>query len=79
MNIYKYQILKYLESKDISIKELKLNSKDELLNKYFNHIDKNELTKYLNKRKQRLSNIAKYKHISEQKIFIDWGNISIWI
>ena len=79
MNIYKYQILKYLESKNISIKELKFNSKDELLNKYFNHIDKNELTKYLNKRKQRLSNIAKYKHISEQKIFIDWGNISIWI
>jgi len=79
MNIYKYQILKYLESKNVSIKELKFNSKDELLNKYFNHIDKNELTKYLNKRKQRLSNIAKYKHISEQKIFIDWGNISIWI
>ena len=79
MNIYKYQILKYLESKNISIKELKFNSKDELLNKYFNNINKNELTKYLNKRKQRLSNIAKYKHISEQKIFIDWGNISIWI
>ena len=79
MNIYKYQILKYLESKNVSIKELKFNSKDELLNKYFNHIDKNELTKYLNKRKQRLSNIAKHKHISEQKIFIDWGNISIWI
>ena len=79
MNIYKYQILKYLESKNVSIKELKFNSKDELLNKYFNHIDKNELTKYLNKRKQRLSNIAKYKHISEQKIIIDWGNISIWI
>ena len=79
MNIYKYQILKYLESKNISIKELKCNSKDELFNKYFNHIDKNELAKYLNKRKQRLSNIAKYKHISEQKIFIDWGNISIWI
>ena len=79
MNIYKYQILKYLESKNISIKELKLNSKDELLNKYFNNINKNELTKYLNKRKQRLSNIVMYKHTSEQKIFIDWGNISIWI
>jgi hypothetical protein len=79
MNIYKYQILKYLESKNVSIKELKFNSKDELLNKYFNHIDKNELTKYLNKRKQRLSNIAKYKHTSDQKIIIDWGNISIWI
>jgi hypothetical protein len=79
MNIYKYQILKYLESKNVSIKELKFNSKDELLNKYFNNINKNELAKYLNKRKQRLSNIVMYKHISEQKIFIDWGNISLWI
>ena len=79
MNIYKYQILKYLESKNISIKELKFCSKDELLHKYFNHIDKNELSKYLNKRKKRLSKFVRYKHTAEEKIFIDWGIITIWI
>ena len=79
MNIYKYQIWKYLESKNQSIKELKNCPKDELLHKYLKYVDKNELTKYLNKRKQRQPDISKYKHISEQKIMIVWANISLWI
>ena len=79
MNIYKYQILKYLESKNLSIKEFKNCPKDELLNKYLKYVDKNELTKYLNKRKKRQPDISKYKHISEQKIIIVWANISLWI
>ena len=79
MNIYKYQILKYLESKNLSIKELKNCPKDELLNKYLKFVDKSELTKYLNKRKQRQPDISKYKNISEQKIIIVWDNIYLWI
>ena len=79
MNIYKYQILKYLESKNISIKELKFNSKDELLNKYFNNINKNELAKYLNKRKNRTVNkdVISSSEIHKPKIIIEWSNLSL--
>jgi hypothetical protein len=77
MNIYKYQILKYLENQNYNnIKELKTLSKDELINKYIKNINKSELTKYLNKRKQReifIHNTAK------QKITIDWNNAFVWL
>ena len=33
MNVYKYQIIKYLEIKNCNIKELKTLSKEELLKK----------------------------------------------
>ena len=77
MNIYKYQILKYLENQNYNnIKELKTLSKDELINKYIKNINKNELTKYLNKRKQREIFIH---NTSKQKITIDWNNAFVWL
>ena len=77
MNIYKYQILKYLENQNYNnIKELKTLSKDELLNKYIKNINKSELTKYLNKRKQREIFIH---NTSKQKITIDWNNAFVWL
>lgn len=77
MNIYKYQILKYLENQNYNnIKELKTLSKDELINKYIKNINKSELTKYLNKRKQREIFIH---NTSKQKITIDWNNAFVWL
>ena len=73
MNIYKYQILKYLESKNHkNIKEVKTMSKDEILKKYMN-IDKNELSIYLNKRKQRQLKTIIHDPSKKTKIIIDWN------
>ena len=77
MNIYKYQILKYLENQNYkNIKDLKILSKEELLNKFSKNIDRNELSKYLNKRKAREVIIH---HTSKIKIIIDWNNPFVWL
>ena len=76
MSIYKYQILKYLENHSHkNIKELKVLSKHELIKQYIKKIDKNELSKYLNKRKQRET----YIFTSKQIIKIDWSNVYVWL
>jgi hypothetical protein len=76
MSIYKYQILKYLENHSHkNIKELRVLSKHELIKQYIKKIDKNELSKYLNKRKQRET----YIFTSKQIIKIDWSNVYVWL
>lgn len=77
MNIYKYQILKYLENQNCkNIKELRLLPKDDLIQKYLKNIDKNELSQYLNKRKSREVIIH---NASKTKIIIDWNNAFVWL
>ena len=49
-NIYKYQILKYLENQNIPIKDIKILPKEEIL-KLYKHVNLNDLKLYLNKRK----------------------------
>jgi hypothetical protein len=73
MNVYKYQIIKYLETKNFNIKELKTLSKEELLKKYKN-IDKNDLSIYLNKRKQRQMKTIIHDPSKKTKIIIDWNH-----
>ncbi len=73
MNVYKYQIIKYLETKNCNIKELKTLSKEELLKKYKN-IDKNDLSIYLNKRKQRQMKTIIHDPSKKTKIIIDWNH-----
>jgi hypothetical protein len=76
MSVYKYQILKYLENQSHkNIKELKVLSKHELIKQYIKKIDKKELSKYLNKRKQRET----YIFTSKQIIKIDWSNVYVWL
>ncbi len=79
MNIYKYQLIKYLENQSIPLKNIKILPKEEIL-KLYKHINLNDLTKYLNKRKTRNRN--KIIHNPERKklvLIIDWSNVSIWI
>ncbi len=79
MNIYKYQLIKYLENQSIPLKDIKILPKEEIL-KLYKHINLNDLTKYLNKRKTRNQN--KIIHNTERKklvLNIDWSNVSIWI
>ena len=79
MNIYKYQLIKYLENQSIPLKDIKILPKEEIL-KLYKHINLNDLTKYLNKRKTRNQN--KIIHNTERKklvLIIDWSNVSIWI
>ena len=72
MNIYKYQILKYLENQNIPIKDIKILPKDEIL-KLYNHVNLNDLKIYLNKRKSRKQ--KQIIHIPEKvKITIDWND-----
>ena len=76
MSVYKYQILKYLENQSHkNIKELRVLSKHELIKQYIKKIDKKELSKYLNKRKQRET----YIFTSKQIIKIDWSNVYVWL
>ena len=76
MSIYKYQILKYLENHSHkNIKELRVLSKHELIKQNNKKIDKKELSKYLNKRKQRET----YIFTSKQIIKIDWSNVYVWL
>ena len=71
MNIYKYQILKYLENQNIPIKDIKVLPKDEIL-KLYNHVNLNDLKIYLNKRKTRKkNNIIHYPE--KVKVVIDWN------
>jgi hypothetical protein len=42
MNIYKYQILKYLENQNIPIKDIKILPKEEIL-KLYKHVNLNDL------------------------------------
>lgn len=72
MNIYKYQILKYLENKNLSIKEIKSLPKDEIL-KIYHNLNFNELKMYLNKRKSRKQKII-VNNSEPIKIIIDWNN-----
>ena len=54
MNLYKYQIIKFLLTQNkIDVKTLKKMNKDELL-KEIQNIDKKQLSMYLNKRKQEI-------------------------
>lgn len=79
MNIYKYQLIKYLENQSIPLKDIKILPKEEIL-KLYKHINLNDLKKYLNKRKTRNQN--KIIHNTERKklvLNIDWSNVSIWI
>jgi len=77
MNIYKYQILKYLENQNIPIKDIKILPKEEIL-KLYKHVNLNDLKLYLNKRKTRNQN--KIIHYPERiKVVIDWENVSVWI
>ena len=79
MNIYKYQFIKYLENRNIPLKDIKHLPKDEILRMY-KDINLNDLTPFLNKRKTRNRN--KIIHYPERKklvLLIDWGNTSIWI
>ena len=72
MNIYKYQIIKYLENQNIPIKDIKILPKDEIL-KLYNHVNLNDLKIYLNKRKSRKQN--KVIHYPEKvKVVIDWND-----
>ena len=71
MNVYKYQIIKYLESKNFDTRELKLLPKEVLLSKC-EHLNKNILDKFVNKRKSR-ENIIKYVSSDKHKITIDWN------
>jgi hypothetical protein len=77
MNIYKYQILKYLENQNIPIKDIKILPKEEIL-KLYKHVNLNDLKLYLNKRKTRNQNKIIY-YPEKIKLVIDWSNVSIWI
>ncbi len=84
MIIYKYQIIKYLEDKSEKnkdeIKKLKKLNRDELMKeiKYFDKSQLQQLTKYLNQRKNRkCTNITDIIHSNENqkfKVIIDWNN-----
>lgn len=77
MNIYKYQILKYLENKNLSIKEIKSLPKEEILKMYKN-LNFDELKMFLNKRKSRKQKII-VSNSEPIKIIIDWNNHNVII
>jgi hypothetical protein len=78
MNLYKYQIVKYLLTQNKDVKTLKKLNKEELL-KEIQNIDKKELAKYLNKRKNRTVNkdVISSSEIHKPKIIIEWSNLSL--
>jgi uncharacterized protein YfeS len=80
MNIYKYQIIKFLLTQNKDAKQLKKLNKDQLL-KEIENIDKKQLSMYLNKRKQRTFNkdIVSSTEIHKPKIIIQWDSPFIWI
>ena len=80
MNIYKYQIIKYLLTQNKDAKQLKKMTKDELI-KEIQNMDKKKLSVFLNKRKQRTFNkdIISSTEIHKHKITIEWSNPFLWI
>ena len=83
MSIYKYQIIKYLEDKSEKnkdeIKKLKKLNRDELMKeiKYFDKSQLQQLTKYLNQRKNRkctnITDIIQSNENQKFKVIIDWN------
>jgi phage-related tail protein len=89
MSIYKYQIIKYLEDKSEKnkdeIKKLKKLNRDELMKeiKYFDKSQLQQLTKYLNQRKNRkctnITDIIQSNENQKFKVIIDWNTPFVWL
>ena len=89
MSIYKYQIIKYLEDKSEKnkdeIKKLKKLNRDELMKeiKYFDKSQLQQLTKYLNQRKNRkctnITDIIQSNENQKFKVLIDWNTPFVWL
>lgn len=69
MNVYKYQIIKYLEKHNVNTKKIRTLKKDEIFQK-FKHIDKSELVEFIHVRKPRQKIIN--NTLEKFTIKIDW-------
>jgi hypothetical protein len=79
MSIYKYQIIKYLESINFhNIKELKSAPKENLM-KYIENVDESVLSKYLNQRKMRVNKKKFTGGIIDApfRVKIEWYNVFV--